>query len=1006
MSRADDHDDDDGDDSDDGDAMRDLVRRAFLLGDKRGADLSVTPLATPSLAAPARHQLGRYRLDAVLGKGGMGVVHLAFDPELERKIALKVLRGAGSEDARARLLREARALAKLSHPHVITVFDVGSAEGQDFVAMELIDGDTLGEWVRHAAPLRRQILAAYVAAGRGLAAAHSAGLVHRDFKPSNVLRSRSGRIVVTDFGLARAVGADAGDKPPSHVDLATYTATGAIVGTPAYMAPEQWTAGEVTPATDQFAFCVALWEALSGERPYHGTTVEELKTGVLAGPVNLIGDVGHSLRAILRRGLAVDPAQRWPSMDALLAALERVANRRRRWLIGGGAAVAVGAIAVAFVVTRPDDIVAVPDCAPPAKNPNAVWSVERAVILHARDPNTAALIAGDLAEWRDTREQACSPLVRAGRASRAACLDAVLTRLDTMLAAVLVDRSRIDANSFASATLDPSSCAGLSTPRFTRPTTELVQAFTLRRHVIASEAPPSADELALADRATQPCARGVALLARLEAVDEHALPVNRRDLEAIGEVAAACDDDAIRAELALAQFQHKHPAAFDWTSAFRLDTPTSDARAGVHPLILARKILEESWDKIDSTAEAAIKMYGRRHRTGAQIQIVRMQVRGLLARGRNEDFVRAAQLHTKWLPIARTLTMRQRMRFEREALELRWRLGEVAAADAALDELHARSLLTDSTPPVASPTDVTGEVVDSNGAPVANADVVAALSVIGDSARVGSSGVGALAAMTRTASDGTFRFAGVYGELAAQAGALRSAPAPVAKHVRLVVRPTRTIAGKVVLGETSPSRVWVLVESSTKPKPTKLVAPLARDGTYTISGVPQGAVTIGVVPFPRVELERGPRLAGDGDLEGIVLELAHRDITIAARSPTPPASAMVWLFRNFDPGKAQPTLIELLAQHKPIKAGLLALPFGTLPSELAGKVKSEDLFVRARDVALGPLLVCGIGLAKQQLSAGASVEEVGNAVAGEPFACVHVAADQNVVVIDLPPRKK
>src|SRR5215468_6757653 len=158
--------------------------------------------------------LGRFRLERELGAGGMGVVHAAFDPDLERRIALKVLRGTATALARDRLLREARAMARLSHPNVVTVHEVGTAGGRDFVAMELIHGETLADWLRTERRPPAAILDAFLAAGRGLAAAHAAGIVHRDFKPHNVLRSRDGRIVVTDFGLAR----EAHGAPPPALD--------------------------------------------------------------------------------------------------------------------------------------------------------------------------------------------------------------------------------------------------------------------------------------------------------------------------------------------------------------------------------------------------------------------------------------------------------------------------------------------------------------------------------------------------------------------------------------------------------------------------------------------------------------------------------------------------------------------------------------------------------------------------------------------------------------------
>ena len=234
-------------------------------------------------AEPVGATLGRYRLERELGAGGMGVVHAAFDPDLERRIALKVLRGAATLEAKDRLMREARAMARLAHPNVVTVHEVGTAAGRDFVAMELIQGATLADWLRAGKLPAAAIVDAFISAGRGLAAAHAAGIVHRDFKPHNVLRSRDGRIVVTDFGLAREAAATlppaldvtlpvgahgaastasasgaAATAARTASSLSGITVTGSLLGTPAYMAPEQWNRGAVTPATDQFAYCVAL----------------------------------------------------------------------------------------------------------------------------------------------------------------------------------------------------------------------------------------------------------------------------------------------------------------------------------------------------------------------------------------------------------------------------------------------------------------------------------------------------------------------------------------------------------------------------------------------------------------------------------------------------------------------------------------------------------------------------------------------------------------------------
>ena len=291
-------------------------------------------------------QLGRYQLRRQLGAGAMGVVMQAHDSELDRDVALKLLKKGRSDEAKTRLLREARAMAKLPPDHVVTVHDVGTIDGQDYVAMELVDGGTLSAWLSSASPSQSEIIAAFLQAGRGLAAAHAAGIVHRDFKPHNVLRHSSGAIKVSDFGLARPATRAETTLRASAIDP-MLTATGSLLGTPAYMAPEQWDGGEIGPAADQFAFCVSLWEALTGARPYSGTTLDELRTNALRGPRALdASKLPRRLRPIVLRGLALEPGDRWPDMNALLAALQ---PRRPRWVLPAiaGAALFVGSIALA-----------------------------------------------------------------------------------------------------------------------------------------------------------------------------------------------------------------------------------------------------------------------------------------------------------------------------------------------------------------------------------------------------------------------------------------------------------------------------------------------------------------------------------------------------------------------------------------------------------------------------------------------------------------------------------
>ncbi|HEX3758200.1 MAG TPA: tetratricopeptide repeat protein [Kofleriaceae bacterium] len=302
---------------------------------------------------PREALLGRYVQLDLLGAGGMGAVYAAYDPRLDRKIALKLL---WDEDdaARASLEREARLAARLQHPNAIAVYDVGAVGKRVFLAMEYVDGVTLAAWIRTARPAR-EVLGVFLQAARGLAAAHAAGLVHRDFKPSNALVGRDGRVRVLDFGLARAVddppASDAGDAgtagPPARGDS---SATGARAGSPAYMAPEQHRGERAGAAADQFAFCVALYEALYGVRPFPGDAPDELTARVLAGHVAEPprgARVPPWLRGVLLRGLSLAPAARFPSMDALIAALARDPTRARRARIAIAAVAGAAALGLA-----------------------------------------------------------------------------------------------------------------------------------------------------------------------------------------------------------------------------------------------------------------------------------------------------------------------------------------------------------------------------------------------------------------------------------------------------------------------------------------------------------------------------------------------------------------------------------------------------------------------------------------------------------------------------------
>jgi tetratricopeptide (TPR) repeat protein len=397
------------------------------------------PRARPVLA-PGSHY-GRYVVAELLGKGGSGAVYAALDPELDRRIAIKVLRHEGAGPQEARLVREGRAIARLAHPNVVTVFDVGTHESSVFVAMELVEGASLDRWLAEPRPWR-EVLDAFLQAGEGLRAAHAAGLVHRDFKPANVLIGRDGRVRVGDFGLARFVDSEPTTPPTardanSPVDL---TRTGSLLGTPAYMSPEQFEGKRIDERSDLFSFSVALFEGLYGKRPFAGTTPAALYEAIIAGAITTpsTADVPAWIRNVVLRGLAARPEDRYPSLAAMLAELrvDRGA-RRKRWLAGGGAVAALGTAAVLAVVLR-DDANA---CAVGDEVLAGVWDPARKAEV-AKAFRSAATVDAELTlmatttkldayveAWTALKQKTCAHQGEAEGALRTICLDDRRTEL-------------------------------------------------------------------------------------------------------------------------------------------------------------------------------------------------------------------------------------------------------------------------------------------------------------------------------------------------------------------------------------------------------------------------------------------------------------------------------------------------------------------------------------------------------------------------------------------------
>ncbi len=324
--------------------------------------------------------IGRFAIVRTLGAGGMGFVYVGRDESLRRDVAIKVLRSErNSVRNRQRLEREAHALAQLSHPNVVPVFEVGDHDGRLFIAMELVDGDSLRTWLRNEPRTWREIVDVFLQAAEGLGAAHARGLVHRDFKPENALLGVDGRVRVVDFGVVAegdaAHATDAGE-PVDENDDALRTQTGEFLGTPRYMAPEQFLGVRVGPQADQFAWCVAVYEALSRERPYPGASISDLASAVTGGAALPLpaGEYPRAIADVLARGLSRDPNDRFVDMHALVAAVRAaIAPQRRTWPFVAAAVVVGTAVGIAIAVGN-----AKPPAAPAAPAAQAEPAIEPA----------------------------------------------------------------------------------------------------------------------------------------------------------------------------------------------------------------------------------------------------------------------------------------------------------------------------------------------------------------------------------------------------------------------------------------------------------------------------------------------------------------------------------------------------------------------------------------------------------------------------------------------------
>ncbi len=388
-----------------------LSARPDLLGSAEGRRQHAEVRARLFATQPLEQRIGRYVVTRRLGQGGLGVVYACHDPVLGRDVAVKLLR-TGALGA-ARLRREARAMAQLSHPNTASVFEVGEHAGQVFLAMELVDGITLRRWQRGRSLF--EILDVYVAAAHGLAAAHAVGMVHRDFKPDNVMVGSDGRVRVLDFGLATAAAVEVEQTTPTEripprwaarSDGSVPTSAGRTAGTPAYMAPEQIRGAKIDPRADQFAFAVALFEACFGTRPFAGNGLGEIAAAISREEIVWPTDsaVPRRLQATLARALRAAPTDRFPDMMTMLGCLTAVRrSRSRRAVVAALAAcVAIGSALMYFDRSDPDavsfDGIEVPEQPSPTDDDHALAiAIEDARELGRGGDHQGAAAAADAA---------------------------------------------------------------------------------------------------------------------------------------------------------------------------------------------------------------------------------------------------------------------------------------------------------------------------------------------------------------------------------------------------------------------------------------------------------------------------------------------------------------------------------------------------------------------------------------------------------------------------------
>jgi hypothetical protein len=882
-------------------------------------------------------------------------------------------------------------MARLKHPNVLTIYEVGTDGGRDFIAMELVEGGTLDAWLASHPP-RADVQAALIAAGRGLAAAHGAGLVHRDFKPHNVLRASDGRVMVTDFGLARGLGEEPGPAPklpqtaalddtlqatPSdHVLDSPLTATGALIGTPAYMAPEQFTGAPPDPRTDQFAFAVTAWQALTGKRPFTGETIDELREAASAGKL-ADAQLPGAVRAVLLRALDADPAKRWPDLDALLAALGRAfraPQRRARYAITAGALALFGVYLIAG--RSHDDAKTAPETCGPAEAEFArAWNPTRGEVL-AKIPGRGGVARfSDAFEalrtrWTAAYERACADPTSPTYHSRVGCLLAVRDGIADMVALLPHIDPRVVEDEDPQGMLP--SLDGCNAPSPLMPPvmptdpamrdriTE-IRGRAIMLRTLPGEAQPAATD-ALVERATAigwpPVVAEVWFYAGVAAefAGQPARAVEAFDRGATTAAAARHSQFEALSRLSLLEASVQvAPDPNDTASFDRLDRAAATAitSAGEAPILRAWLVaLEASRDAAHDQPEVALgKLAGVREALLAEGDVDfaadfgTREVELQLGLG---DYEAAAKV-TEALASHPELTRAPRAaeKLHRLAGRVAWRLGDLERAHREWDALAGQPRPPDV---------IRGRVVGPDGAGIANATVIAWTGrTRGDNRRIYVQRQD-VEDVAHTAADGSFELHGTpSGALMAEAGELRSAPVAIASHpATIAVAPTRTLTETIVADDDPLTNVDAFAEFAV-PNSNAVWAQIAaadRDGKVTLARLPAAAAVFGATDSDEVHRVRArPGATQIGWPALSPLEVIVR----GARD-----RSQVWVLRGKVKARTTPELFALARNAD--DAFLVPLtPVGDVDATPAGRQRgyhADDVHALLRGVADGAITIC------------------------------------------------